>query len=82
MGDVEPDHGHVEAAAEYGLCRLGVGPVVELRGRSDIALRDCRAPGSSFMPPPPFSVLPIMAVKSRRVPAGTPSISIDTSRWR
>jgi len=34
------------------------------------------------MPPPPFSVLAIMAVNRRRVPVGTPSIEIETSRWR
>jgi hypothetical protein len=34
------------------------------------------------MPPPPFSVLPIIAVNSRRLPWSTPSTASEMSRWR
>ena len=40
MGDVEPDHRHVDARVEDALRGLRVGPDVELGGRRDVALGD------------------------------------------
>ncbi len=40
VGDVEPDHRHVEPAREHAPGGLGVGPDVELGGRRAVALAD------------------------------------------